>query len=558
MVWAMHRRTRAAQVLTATATFAATSFILFALRVLDAFQSSYVGGNGPDPKLFIWSMEWWSGPAFRSINPLHASAIWAPSGYDLAWVTTVPGPGVLMAPITRSLGPIASFNLLMLLAPVLAALSAFLLCRALTERYWPAVAGGYCFGFSSYMLAHMRGGHLNLLLVFPIPLLAAGVVLALKGDLKRSRFILLTSILLTLQFAVSTEVFATMTVVGMLALALAYALSDIAGRQSFHRMMPALGSAYLWSVVLVAPFLIAAFVGPLPRQAVTSAGSTDLLNLFVPTSITWIGGKAASGVSGSFTGSVSGQGAYVAIPLLLAGAFFAWSRRRSFEGKFLLAVFLGSLVLSLGPELRFGGESTGIPMPGVLFESLPLLGKAVAGRLFLFSHLALAVMIALWLSSPDANANARRAALVVVGLLLLLPAPRDWMWSTTPEVPRFFSEGSYESELSPNENVLVLARTSALAMVWQANAHMYYSMPVAYTGGVPIDAHPLLKTEPSYRQQCPKVELSLSFERVLRSLAVNVILVPESGREAEGCSVPIIAGASVRVIDGVRVYRLSP
>lgn len=535
--------------------FASASLVLFGLRVLDGFSSSYVGANGPDPKLFIWSMEWWSGPAFRSLNPFHADVIWAPAGYDLTWATTVPGPAVLVAPVTRIFGPIAGYNVLVLAAPVMAAMSAFALCMTITRRVWPSIAGGYSFGFSSYMLAHMRGGHLNLLLVFPLLLLALVVLLALRGKIGTSRVVIATTALLTTQFLISTEVFATAIVIGGLALVLAYPVAEPGRRRSMRRLLPALIAAFLCTLILVSPFLLAAFVGPIPEQVIDkSAGSTDVLNLMAPTSVTWLGGRALHSISGRFSGSVAGQGAYVALPLLLAAGSLAWRQRRRFEGKFLAGVFIGGYLLSLGPTLKVGGERTWIPGPGIVLDVLPLIGKALPGRMFLYSLIALAVLIALWLSTP--GASVWRWTLVLAGFVLLLPAPRDWMWSTTPEVPPFFSDGGYQTTLRPGENVLVLSRTSALALVWQAEANLEFSMPAAYTGGRPIAADPTSKAQFFYRQQCPQAYLSRSFQEDLRHRGVTHLLVPDSGKQAEGCPVPIIEGARMTTSGGVLVYRL--
>ena len=59
---------------------------------------------------------------------------------------------------SRSLaGPVAAYNVAAILLPALAALTAFLLCRHLTRSFWPSLAGGYLFGFSSYILGHELG-----------------------------------------------------------------------------------------------------------------------------------------------------------------------------------------------------------------------------------------------------------------------------------------------------------------------------------------------------------------------------------------------------------------
>ena len=73
-----------------------------------------------------------------------------------------------------------------ILLPALAAWTAFLLCRHLTGSFWPSFAGGYLFGFSSYMLGQELG-HLHMTAVFLVPLAALVVLRFLEGALGRAR-----------------------------------------------------------------------------------------------------------------------------------------------------------------------------------------------------------------------------------------------------------------------------------------------------------------------------------------------------------------------------------
>lgn len=541
-----------AGVILAALLFLGASLLLFGLRVVDDYTHSYIGGNGPDPKLFIWSMRWWSGPAFGLRNPFHADTIWAPYGYDLSWATTVPGPAVLAAPLTRVAGPIASFNTLMLAAPVLAATATFVLCIRITKRFWPSIAGGFSFGFSSYMLAHLRGGHLNLLLTFPIPLIAVTVFVALTRGMSRRRLVLCLLALYTALFAISTELFATTTGMTALALMLAYIVADRGLRLSIKRVLPSILLGYGLALLAVSPVLVAAFVGSIPVQIIdVSAGSTDLLNLVVPTSVTWIR-WGTLGISNEFAGAVSGQGAYVGIALLVVGAITVWQQRRLFAGKFLALFVVTSFLMSLGPTLRIAGTASGIPTPGSLLKLVPLVEKAHPGRLFMFASLGIAVLVAVFLSST--KGRHWRWALVIVGFGLLLPAPRGWIWRTTPETPAFFAQPDLRSILDQGENVLVLSRTSALALVWHANAEMEFSMPTAYTGGIPTGSHPAATERFLYRQQCPVGTLPSAFWETLESWGVRRIIAAGAGRESASCPVPLIESSSVESLGGVSIY----
>src|SRR5258708_32373617 len=49
-----------------------------------------------DPNLNVWSLSWWPYAIGNGLNPLYTHAIFAPAGYSLAWVTTMP-PLALLA-----------------------------------------------------------------------------------------------------------------------------------------------------------------------------------------------------------------------------------------------------------------------------------------------------------------------------------------------------------------------------------------------------------------------------------------------------------------------------
>ena len=65
-----------------------------------------VPGLGADPKAFIWCFGWWPYAILHGQNPFVTHAIWAPSGVNLIWTTSVPGLALLFAPLTLIAGPV--------------------------------------------------------------------------------------------------------------------------------------------------------------------------------------------------------------------------------------------------------------------------------------------------------------------------------------------------------------------------------------------------------------------------------------------------------------------
>ncbi len=154
-------------------------------------------GTGADPEIFIWMFAWWPHALAHGLDPFRTNEIWTPDTYNLAWTTSVPGLAALFAPVTLLAGPVASYNLAAVLMPALAAWTAYLLCRYLTGRTWLSLAGGYLFGFSSYMqnavfpslfLGQVPGNGPDDILAFARSVGATAIVVQQRGDPGWARF----------------------------------------------------------------------------------------------------------------------------------------------------------------------------------------------------------------------------------------------------------------------------------------------------------------------------------------------------------------------------------
>jgi hypothetical protein len=149
--------------------YGALSIVFIGRALIFGFAHSYVG-RGSDPSLFMWSIAWWPYAVSHGLNPILSHVIFVPAGTNLSWTTTIPPASLAVWPLTATCGPVASYNLLALLLPALAAWTTFILCRRLTDSVWPALMAGYIFGFSPYILAQTLGGHLHMALIFPVPI----------------------------------------------------------------------------------------------------------------------------------------------------------------------------------------------------------------------------------------------------------------------------------------------------------------------------------------------------------------------------------------------------
>ncbi|HEX4521497.1 MAG TPA: hypothetical protein VH063_18125 [Gaiellaceae bacterium] len=439
-------------------------FLFFGLPIA-THPGRVVVGSDFDPEIFIWFFAWWPHALAHGENPIVTHAVWAPTGYDLAWATAIPVLALAFSPLTALAGPVVTYNVVSILLPALSAWTAFLLCRYLTKRLWPSVAGGYLFGFSTYLLGHEQG-HLNLVAVFLVPLVALVVLRYLDGELGRRRLALYLGVLLAAQVGISTEILATLTFALVTACAVAFWLVPARRERLRSLVVPAVG-AYGIAALLAAPLVYYTLtdftsgeLGP------TAEFVADPVNLVVPTPVTAVGGDAAKSISAHFPPNYLEQTSYIGLPLLAILVLFFVRRRRDPAGRFLLVSFGIVLLAALGSRLHVLGKGI-VPLPWTAVARQPVFDNVYTVRLMLYAFLAASVVVALWAAS-----GARRwlrIGLPVLAAVALAPNLGHHHWDEELDVPAFVAGHDYERCLAPNENVLAIPYGfMGNSILWQA------------------------------------------------------------------------------------------
>jgi hypothetical protein len=467
-------RSRTAAVLAA---YTAISFLYFGVRLLPHFGKAYVG-EGADPQIFIWCLAWWPHAILHGENPIVTHAIWAPDGVNLAWVTSIPGLALAAAPLTLAAGPVVAYNVVAIAMPALAAWTAFLLCRRVAGKTWPAAVGGYLFGFSTYMLGQQLG-HVHMTSIFLLPLVALVVLRWLDGELGDRAFAWRLGVLVAAQLSLSTEVTLTLTLALAVGLALAYVTAP-ERRPRLRRIGVPVAGGYALAALLTSPLLVYALRDFEGESINPPAGYVaDLANFVVPTKVVASSrGWAAYTLSMHFPGNASEQGAYIGVPALLMVALHALRTYRAPATRFLLAALAAAGVAALGGALYVGGHRI-VALPWTLIDGLPGLNNVLPVRLAVFAVLAAAVLVARWLA--DARAPAwLRVALAALAVVSVLPNP-DVSWRVVPDRPAFFTEHGYKTSLTPADNVVVLPYgANGNAMLWQAESDFAFRMAGGY------------------------------------------------------------------------------
>jgi hypothetical protein len=515
--------------LVALVLYAAAWRLTIGKNMLHDLHAAHLDQYSMDPNFYTWSLSWWPYAIGHGLNPFFSHLIWAPRGHSLAWVTAIPPIALLAAPLTLAAGPIVAFNLLTAFALPLSAWAAFVLCRRLTGKFWPALVGGAVFGFSAYEINHVSAGQLNLTYSLLVPLLAYLVVLWRDKAISSRVFVAVAGITMAVQFYLFLETFADLTAVLAVAMVVGILVAGRAHKAEVIRLAKCLGAAYGVAFLLALPYLAYALTTKVPR--LQAASSLDLLSLVAPrpeATCSWRAPLSVSqcDASTSFLHHLAlgptqtSYAGYVGIPLLVVAVVLVvtgWSRRLV---RFLACMLAFIVVAALGPDLYFEGGRV-ITFPWAFLWNLPIVRNAYPSRLMLFAFLTLAVMTAIFLAGTTSKCwRVPLALLVVYALYQDAPIVNVASHGT---VPAFIASGAYRHELSRGETVVVVSNIGNAGMLWQADTDFYLRVAGGYINqsitrrsDLPPQVQHLAKASPAYVQ---------SFESFARKDKIGAILL---------------------------------
>jgi hypothetical protein len=544
--------------LLALAAYCGLSVLAFGRKVLSD-PSHIVEGFGQAPayyghdqSAYTWSLQWVERALTHGQNLFLTHEIFAPVGYNLAWAASVFGPGLLSVPLTRTLGAVATYNVLALAAPAGAAWTSFLLCRQVCGRTAPAFAGGLLFGFGTYESVEMVN-HLNLALVALVPLAALLVLRRHAGQMSRRVFVIALGAVLGLQFWTSTEVFASMALFGSIAFLVALWLAE-------RRLRPAIWTSALetlgalaLALALAAPYLYYAlhYANPVSEISTANAG-VDLANLVVPSQVTWL--HVAGGVSAQMGGNLTERVGYLGVPLLLVLVAYGVEFRDSRLARGLLALIGVAVVFSFGAEAVVAGNATAISLPWWLIGKLPLLRFATPDRFVVYAWLALAIAVACWLARAT-HARLRWAALALV--LVSLAPNFTTSWGTRIDEPPLLRSPALARYVPPGGTVLALPfGIAGDSMFWQREADFRFRLAGGYVSvSMPAQYQPYLRLVSALQGNLIAGRVR---ERVCRFLALTGAGVILRREGAPGYWAQLLGPLGVRPlhVGGFAIYEL--
>jgi hypothetical protein len=534
--------------------YQALAVVIWAAPILPRFTRQHVGTGLGDSRYWQWALAWTPWAISHGMSPLHTNYLFPPSGVDLAWSAFVPGPALVAWPVTALLGPLTALNLLLVMAPALAGWACYLVCRRLTDRFWPSLVGGYLFGFSAYFAGNAVG-FVNLMLIFPVPLLVYMVIRRVEGSLGSVAFVAGFAALLVALFSVSTEVFGTATVFGAIAFAGALAFGGRVRRRLLDTGVLMLLAGAIAAIALF-PYLrdVVSHAPDQPLHRTDTASAADLWSFVVPPVDMRLGGHAFAPLLNRLTSHpiLDGLG-YVGIAVLVMLVGFGITERRR-RSTWLLLVFVALVSLFvLGPVLHIAGKPHG-SLPGKLFADAPLIQSALPSRFAAYSALAIGVIAAMWLSHAAGRWAWVRWAIVLAAAVSVFPSPPHH--SVPQRVPGFLSSGQVEEVLQQGEVVYAIPGRRGDEMLWQATAGYWFRLAEGYIGPLPPGletgplAHGLQLHQWNHYRPPPQ-----AFGEWIGAHGVTAIVLDERGR---GQYESMLRGAGLQPVysgGGVSVWR---
>jgi hypothetical protein len=467
-------RTRTSTHVAVVATYLGLALILWGHVWFGGNPAHLITCNCGDTAEQVWWFKWLPWAVTHGHNPLLTNALWSRfGGVNALSNTSWLAPAAVLAPITWLFGPVASFNVANLLAPVLSGWAAFALAGRISTRATSRLIAGGLFAFSPFVIRNTVFGHLDLPLTAYLPLvLLLGLKLLSRGG-RGTQIGLGLGALTIIQFFTGLEVLALTAITGTL-----FAIGVLIWRpQIVHaarrQLIAAAAAGGLLSGVVLAYPLWFYFEGP--RHVV---GPFWRVLSSRPWSIIWAGQNIFNGngrlAAVGYLGSKGPSADFLGLGLLVAvvASVRWWRRRRSCV--IIAAVGVGSWVLEF--------------FPAGLWAKLPLLSGIALIRFALPVSLCVALLLAASIDSwwealarrwPTSGVGGRRhyarigvVALVTVAFIPLIVTYSVPFRVTKATVPAWFQRNA--SHLAPGTAVLTLPFAYGLRsqpMAWQAETN---------------------------------------------------------------------------------------
>jgi hypothetical protein len=316
----------------------------------------------------IWNIWWVQHALLNGHNPYFTNYLFYPEHVNLFWQTLGLPNALLMLPVSLAWGPVAAFNLLVLLSFGLGGYFMYRIAYNVTADAWAALVAGFVFAFSAHHMQPLLGGALEIVSIQWVPLY---ILLLMRAFQKPS---LLRCVATALALTAATLVSSYFGLFGAIYTLFhgAIVFFKARGRRRWTLLGAGAAIGALWAISLLP------FIWPLDslggvaiadwhtRQVFHSAAVVDLLS-----------GNVLHPLWGSYVRQRAEQLHPFGIEIgasagIVAYALIGYGAARNWRQTWPWLVLAGAMfVFALGPELKITQAQTGIPLP---FAALDLFG----------------------------------------------------------------------------------------------------------------------------------------------------------------------------------------
>jgi hypothetical protein len=454
-------------------------------------------GGGLDVTQQVWFLGFTPDALIHGDNPFIANWINFPYGVNLMANISMFLPSLVLSPVTLIWGPVASFNVLMVIGFAGSATSAFAVFRHWVSWTPAAYVGGLVYGFSPFAVAE---GSQHLFLQFAVLpplflLVLERVLFGQRGSPVRRGVVL--GVLASAQLLISMEVLSSTAVLSAIGLILVFIFCWSRAGELLWRAATAFGTAIVTFLIVCAYPLWVYFYGPEHTTGTVhpsrrlDAFSTDALGLFLPTSNQAISPAALQHISHQFVNRSNVEdGSYVGLVLLVVLVIFTVVYWRVAVVRFAAAMSVVVVVLSCGPSLRVDGHTTGLDLPFFVLTRFPLLDDQIAVRYTLYICLFAGLLLAVGLDrlqrtgiGPIKAGNRSSFTCAVIAVACLVPLAPRWPYPIlTPKIPAYFRSGA--NSIPAGSVVLTYPFPRGAShdqpMLWQIEGGLNYRLPGGY------------------------------------------------------------------------------
>jgi hypothetical protein len=449
--------------------------------------------GGGDAALFGWWAEEVPNAIIHGHDPLLSGLFLHPGPVNAMWNTSMILPAIVLSPVTLLAGPIATVNLMLILAPPLSAVCAYWMCRRFATPRALAWLCGLLYGFGPFLVDESLG-HIQMTMAWfpPLAIVFLHEIFVVQGR-PAVRVGIVFGVLVAMQLLVGEEILAATALFGLIGLVVLMLSHPSAIARKAPYAIRAFGTAGAVALALGAWPLAVQFLGP--SRAINETFPNDkyvgnLATFVAPTRMSLFDPLGIGHFTLHAGGNLSENTGYLGPPLILVALVALWWGRKDPVARFAAVMAVVAAGLSLGGRLHAASHVTRFPLPWLPFEHLPILRSLIPARFALYVLLFITLLLARGLAQPPRVTWARP---VVVGAMALTAV---FLWphrpvSTIWRAPRpsFFTSSTVRN--FPSQSVIILSpvtnATRPIGMLWQAESGMRFKLISGYAVPFPSD-----------------------------------------------------------------------